>query len=134
MSSDLREEQERDWGILYDKIMAVLVQYGEADDGGQKDFLLVDDNLGYTHRIETDKLELLKPGVVKSLQQALSGYSNWEIVVALGDFGGPIISEDEIIDDLRRENLPKDYQTIAYEDSQPYDPFLRALFKSGKDA
>ena len=131
MSSDLREEQEREWAVLYEKIKAVLLQYGEADDGGEwKDFLLVDDNFGYTHRIETQKLELLQPPVVKSLQGVLSGYPNWEIVVALGDFGGLVISEDEIIDDLQRENLPKEYQTIEYEGSRPQDPFLRDLFRS----
>jgi hypothetical protein len=133
MSSDLREEQEREWAVLYEKIKAVLLQYGEPGDAGErKDFLLVDDNLGYTHRIETQKLELVQLDVVRSLQEVLVGYPNWEIVIALGDFGGVIIAEDEIIDDLQRENLPQELQSIKYQGSRPYDPFLRALFRSGK--
>ncbi len=122
MASELDAEQDREWAMLYDQIKSVLLQYGEEDDGGeQKDFLLVNDNLGlYRHRIETNKLELLRPVVVKSLQKLLIGYSNWEIVVAFGrSFGGLVIRDDEIMDGLRRENLPKEFQTIEYEGSRP---------------
>lgn len=66
----------------------------------------------YRHRIETGKLELVQPVVVKSLQKLLIGYPNWEIVVVLGDFGGLVIRDEEIIDGLRRENLPKEFQTV----------------------
>jgi len=54
----------------------VLQQYGEADDGTEeKDYLLVDDNWGwYRHRIETNKLELVQPAVVKSLRKLLIGF------------------------------------------------------------
>ena len=110
MTSELDAEQCREWAILYDQIKSVLQHYGqENDDAEEKDYLLVDDNLGwYSHRIETNKLELAQPVAVKSLQKLLIGYQNWEIVVALGSFGGLVIRDDEIIDGLRRENFPKE--------------------------
>jgi hypothetical protein len=134
MASELDAEQDREWAMLYDQIKSVLLQYGEEDDGGeQKDFLLVNDNLGlYRHRIETNKLELLRPVVVKSLQKLLIGYSNWEIVVAFGrSFGGLVIRDDEIMDGLRRENLPKQFQTIEYEGSRPQGSKFGDIMYSG---
>jgi|SRR6266487_1226577 hypothetical protein len=134
MASELDAEQDREWAMLYDQIKSVLLQYGEEDDGGeQKDFLLVNDNLGlYRHRIETNKLELLRPVVVKSLQKLLIGYSNWEIVVAFGrSFGGLVIRDDEIMDGLRRENLPKEFQTIEYEGSRPQGSKFGDIMYSG---
>ena len=46
----------------------MLQQYGQENDGAdEKDYLLVDDNLGwYKHRIEANKLELAQPVVVRS--------------------------------------------------------------------
>jgi hypothetical protein len=45
-------------------------------------------------------------------------------MIALGDYGGLIIRDDEIIDDLQRESLPAEYQTIKYEGSRRQDwPF-----------
>jgi hypothetical protein len=94
--------------------------------------LLVNDNLGlWHHRIETSNLEMVRPTVVKLLHESLIGYPNWEIVIALGDFGGLIISEDEIIDGLRRENLPKEFQMIQYEGSRPQRPHLGEILSSG---
>jgi hypothetical protein len=120
MTDDLHAEQCREWTLLYEQIKSLLAQYGEADDGGeQKDYLLVDDNLGYRHRIETAKPELLRPDVIKSLQKLLTDFPNWEIVMALGEFGGLVICDDEIIDGLRRENLPPEFQKIEYEGSRP---------------
>jgi hypothetical protein len=134
MARELRAEQDREWAILYDQIKSVLLQYGEADDGAeQKDFLLVDENLGlYRHRIETNKLQLVQPVVVKSLQRLLMGYPNWEIVVALGrEFGGLVIRDDEIMDGLRRENLPEEYKILEYEGSRPQGSRFGDIMYSG---
>ena len=59
----------------------MLQEYGQENDGAEeKDYLLVDDNLGwYKHRIEANRLELAQPVVVKSLQKLLIEYPNWEI-------------------------------------------------------
>jgi hypothetical protein len=134
MANELCAEQDREWAILYDQIKSVLLQYGEADDGAeQKDFLLVDENLGlYRHRIETNKLQLVQPVVVKSLQRLLMGYPNWEIVVALGrEFGGLVIRDDEIMDGLRRENLPEEYKILEYEGSRPQGSRFGDIMYSG---
>lgn len=121
MTDDLRAQQCREWTLLHDVISEILRQFGEEDDGGeQKDYLLVEDNLGlWQHRVETSNLEMVRPVVVKLLQKSLIGYPNWEIVIAAGSFGGLVICDDEIVDGLRRENLPKELQTIEYEGSRP---------------
>jgi hypothetical protein len=126
MSDDLRAEQTREWGLLYDRIAEVLQQYGQADDAdGQKDYLLVDENVRFhQHRIETENLAFAQPVVIAALQKLLIGYPNWEIMIALGRFGGVVIHDDEIIDGLQREHLPQEFQTIEYEGSRP----LRTLF------
>ena len=79
------------------------------------------DNLGlYRQRIETNKLHFVQPIVVKSLQKLLIGYPNWEIVVGLGrEIGGLVIRNDEIVDGLRRENLPEEFKMLEYEGSRP---------------
>ena len=122
MSSDLCAEQHREWKLLYERIRELLQRYGEEDvSGARKDFLLVDDNVYlYRHRIETSNPELLRPVVVKGLQELLVGFPNWEIVLAASEYGGVTICDDEIVDGLRRQNLPKEFQNIEYEGSRPY--------------
>jgi hypothetical protein len=134
MASEVRAEQDREWAILYDKMKSVLLQYGEADDGAQqKDFLLVGENLGlFRHRVEKNKLQLVQPVVVKSLQNLLTEYPNWEIVIALGrEFGGLVIRDDEIMDGLRRENLPEEFKIIEYEGSRPQGSRFGDIMYSG---
>jgi hypothetical protein len=62
---------------------------------------------------------MVRPVVVTLLQKSLIGYPGWEIVIAAGSLGGLVIRDDEIIDGLRRANLPKEFQTIEYEGSRP---------------
>jgi hypothetical protein len=121
MTIDPRSQQCDEWTLLYDAIRKILQQFGEEDDGGDlKDYLLVDDNLGlWQHRIETSNPQMLRPLVIKFLQKALTGYPNWEIVIAGGMLGGLVIRDDEIIDGLRRENISKEFQNIEYEGSRP---------------
>ena len=129
MVAKLMEEQEREWLSLYSQIRALLQQYGKEDDGtDEKDYLLVDDNLGlWQHRIETSNLEIVKPVVVKSLQKLLNGYPNWEIAITIGssvkEKAWPamclIIGDNEIIDGLQREYFPEEFKTIVYEGSRP---------------
>jgi hypothetical protein len=134
MASELDAEQCREWAILYEQIKSVLQQYGQENDGEEeKDYLLVDDNLGwYKHRIEANKLDLVQPAVVKSLQKLLIGYPNWEIVVALGrEFGGLVIRDYEIMDGLRRENFSKEFQAVEYEGSRPQGTRFGDIMYSG---
>ena len=71
MVANLIEEQGREWLALYSQIRALLQQFGKEDDSsGEKDYLLVSDNLGlWQHRIETSNLAMVKPVVIKSLQK-----------------------------------------------------------------
>jgi hypothetical protein len=128
MTVDLRAEEERERIVLYERIRAVLQQYGEEDVAGAKrDYLLVEEGpRAHQHRIETGKLELAQPIVIKSLQKLLVGFPNWEIVIALGrSYGGVVIRDDEIVDALQRENLPKEFKTIEYEGSRPLGSHFR---------
>jgi len=133
MTDDLRAQQDREWSILCERIREILRRFGEEDDGGErKDYLLVDDNLGlWQHRIETHNLEMVRPNVIELLKTSLIGFPNWEIVVALGDFGGLVIRDDEIIDGLRRENVPAEFRTIQYEGSRPQGSRFGDLMYSG---
>jgi hypothetical protein len=121
MTEDLRTQQCREWALLYRTISEVLQRYGKPDDGGEwNDYLLIEDNLGlWQHRVETSNLEMVRPVVVDLLQKSLIGYPNWEIVIALGRFGGLTIRDDEIIDGLKRENLPPEFHAITYPGSRP---------------
>jgi hypothetical protein len=121
LTSEVNAEQEREWQRLYELIQNVLRQYGaEASEGGRTDYCLKDSNLGlYRHRMETQKPELLLPEVTYSLQKLLIENPNWEIAILLTGGGGVIILDNEIIDGLQRENLPKEFQTIVYEGSRP---------------
>jgi len=133
MPDDVHAQQCREWTLLYDAIKEILERLAEEDVGGErKDYLLVEDNLGsWQHRIETDKLELIQPSVIKSLQKLLNGYPNWEILMALSKFGGLVIRDDEIMDGLRRENLPEELRTITYEGSRPQGSHFGDTLYSG---
>ncbi len=140
MASDIREEQEREWTELHDRVRAVLQHYGEEDVGGERrGYHLVDDNLGFhRHKIETEELKLIMPIVVKSLQELLSGYPNWEIVMAVASPDKEmrpnmtlVIRDDEIIDGLQRQYLPNELRTIQYEGSRPLGSKLGDVIYSG---
>jgi len=129
-------EQAREWDALYEEIQAVLRSFGK-EDGAElqgesyvyvsRDYLLVSDNWGgYRHRIETSNPEFIRPAVIASLRKLLIRYPNWEIVLALGGSEkekrpsmGLVIRDDEVIDALEREYLPKQFQSIEYEGSRP---------------
>jgi hypothetical protein len=51
--------------------------------------LLVDEDLGlYRRKIETKKLQLVQPVVIKSLHKLLIGYPNWIVIALCREFGG----------------------------------------------
>jgi hypothetical protein len=141
MTPDARDGQRKEWAALYDQIRKVLRQFGEEDDyPEQKDFLLVDDNLGlFQHRVETRNLEMVKPVVITSLRKVLAGYPNWEIVVAIScpakETAWPgmcvVVSDDEIIDGLQRQYLPKEFESIDYEGSRPMGSKFSDVIHSG---
>jgi hypothetical protein len=142
MTSDVREEQRREWVALYNQIKPVLQQFGEEDDHpGRKDYWLVNENLGlWQHRIETSNLEMVRPVVIKSLRKLLIAYPNWEITVAVTSPGtenvwpamGLVIRDDEIIDGLQRQYFPKEFQAVEYEGSRPQGSRFGDVIYSGQ--
>src|SRR5215217_6828525 len=114
MASELEARQDTEWQVLYDRIAAVLEQYGKIDYSPEADYWLVDENLGlWTQKIEAGKLTVLNPVIIKQLQDLLANFSDWEIAVHVVLDGqentvppmGLIITHDEIIDDLQRDFL-----------------------------
>ncbi|HEY6996064.1 MAG TPA: hypothetical protein VH397_20365 [Xanthobacteraceae bacterium] len=89
----------------------MLRQFGEEDyHPGQKDYFLLDENLGlWQHKIETNNLEMVRLIVIESLRRLLQGYPNWEIAIALASPDmenvwpamGLVIRDDEIIHGLQ---------------------------------
>jgi hypothetical protein len=123
MMSEDSAQQEREWGSLYASILEKLRQFGKGDRSGKADYLLVDDNYGWSrHTIEIHGLRMLQPAVVKSLQGLLREFPNWEIVIAVDIPGtentwprmGLTVRVDEIVDDLRREFLPDEFRKLVY--------------------
>jgi hypothetical protein len=120
--------QERDWGILYERISKLLQQFGKVDAIGEGDYWLIDENWGFDqHKVEVQNLNLLDPKIVKSLQTLLGGFPDWEIMIAVALPGtegiwpamGLVIRRDEIIDGLQRQYFPKEFQNVRYEGSRP---------------
>jgi hypothetical protein len=86
----------------------------------------------YRQGIETNELQFVQPIMVKSLQKLLIGYPNWEIVIAPGrEFGGLVLRNDEIVDGLRRENLPEEFKMLEYEGSRPQGSRFGDVMYSG---
>lgn len=128
MTDNEQPEQEREWGALFDHIRDVLQRFGREDSFGKGDYLLVDDNYGFhRHTVELQNLGLLQPALVKSLHGLLRKFPQWEIVIAVDIPGkegvwppmGLTIRWHEIIDGLRRDFLPPEFQTLKFEGSRP---------------
>lgn len=121
-------EQMRVWELLYSRLKDRLSRFGTEDWLGRADYWIVSDNWGtLQHKVYINNLDLLAPSTVKSLQDALADFPSWEIVAAVDfkDEGqswpdmGLIIRAHEIIDELRREYFPMQYQALEYEGSRP---------------
>jgi hypothetical protein len=127
MTDDFGSEQEREWTSLYFRIREVLRTFGDGTD-----YVIVDSNSGaYRHRIETEKLDLVRPPVIAALQKLLCTWQNWEITVVLGDSGGVVVRDDEIIDGLHRDALPLEFQAMTYEGSRPLGSRFGDIMYSG---
>jgi hypothetical protein len=127
MREHTEERLNREWTELYGRIRGALVQYGQDDmDGG--DYFVVDEIFSsYVHQIEMHKLHMLRPEVIKTLQDLLRNYPDWEIEISICvaeeginvDPGECLtLRDDEIVDSLDRELLPKEYRDLKYEGSR----------------
>jgi hypothetical protein len=122
IAADL-SKQELAWGILYDRIAQVLKQFGTEDHLGEADYLLVDDNYGWKrHTVEIHKLRMLSRPLVKLPKELLHEFQDWEIILAIDVPGtendwprmGLTIRVQEIVDDLKRQYLPREFQDIQF--------------------
>jgi len=121
------ERLNREWKELYDRMKLTLRKYGEDHiDGG--DYYLVEENFDrYTHQVEFHSLHMLRPEIIRALQDLLAGYPDWEIAISLRipergiviDPGNALnLYDDEIIDALDRASLPEEYR-FKYQGSRP---------------
>jgi hypothetical protein len=120
-------KQDRNWEMLYERIRLLLTEFGTEGMPRTADYWIDDDNIGTTQqKIYIRNLILLRPHIIKSLQDLLNEFSAWEIMVAvsvpgLGDSWpdmGLTIRRDEIIDGLQRQYLPKEFLGMQYEGSK----------------
>lgn len=127
-NNEEEEEQDRIWELLYGKIISLLQKFGVEDQYGNGDYLVVNDNYGWRrHKIEVQKLHMLRPEIVKLLQLLLKDFADWDIGIAVDIPGtektwplmGLIIRRHEIIDGLLREYLPPDVRQFEYPGSRP---------------
>lgn len=114
-------EQSRQWDNLYVGLGQIMRRYGAEDWLGNADYWIVSDNYGSRrHTIYFQKLKMLSPDIVKQMQASLKGYPDWEIVldVSSEQYGqtwptmGLAVRAHEIIDALKREYFPKEFQGI----------------------
>jgi hypothetical protein len=128
MREHTNERLDREWNELYAQIKGVLLKYGQ-DDIDEGEYFVVDEIFSsYVHQIEMHKLHMLQPEIIKSLQRLLKDYPDWEIEISICipqenisiDPGeGLTLRDNEIVDALDRELLPKEYQNLKYEGSRP---------------
>ena len=122
------DEQSRIFERLSGQISKVLERFGQHDSLIRAgDYSVYGDYAGYPQvKVSIASLELLQPHIVEQLQKIVSGFTGWEIVVAVAvrdhydDWPemGLIIRGNEIIDGLQRQYLPKEFQNIEYEGSR----------------
>src|SRR5207302_657725 len=100
---------------------------GTEDARKPGDYWVHDSYWGYPQaKIYINNLALLRPPVIKLLQQVLADFPGWEIMVAVSVRGsgetwpkmGLTIRAPEIVDGLQRQYFPKEFQNIEYEGSR----------------
>jgi hypothetical protein len=128
MREHTEERLEQEWNELYQRLKVILQACGK-DARSDGDYFLVDEFFGnYIHQVEMHQLHMLRPEIIKALQEALVGYPDWELElsvfipeagITIDPGEGLTICEDEIIDALDRSLLPAEYQGLVYEGSRP---------------
>ena len=126
---DRYEQQLKIFEQLRERINKLLNRFGEPDSLVHLgDYSVHGDYWGYPQvKVSLGKLELLRPEIIDLLQKSLTGFSGWEIVVAVAVRGhyddwpemGLFIRAREIIDGLQRQYFPEEFQNIKYPRSRP---------------
>lgn len=122
-----RDEQERVFSILYDQALRYLSEFGR-DDWSGGDFWLLEDNYGpQQHKLHIYNYRMLAPAIIRGLQTLLEEHPDWAWVVVVLPHGVPdgwpemglIVRKHEIIDGLKRELSPEEFQSLKYEGARP---------------
>jgi hypothetical protein len=117
------EKQDREWEALHARLQRCLSAWGTEDPFGHGDYLIVDDNYGYRrHTVEVHQLHMLRPEIVKQVHGILREFPGWEVVISVDVPGtehtwprmGLTLDPSKIVDNLRREYLPKEAQNYRY--------------------
>jgi hypothetical protein len=128
------KKQHEKWLLLGQRLMAVLQKFGNEDswDADLKsvinDYYLRDDNWGGNdHKVEIHNLKMLRPEVVKSIQEVLRDFPKWNVFIQVDVPGMEGVWPDmslfvyahKVVDGLEREYFPEEFQGLAYEGSVP---------------
>lgn len=121
-------KQVETWQLLYDRIREFMLTVGTESHLHSADCWVHDDNWGSKQqKIYVRNLKLLRPSIIKSFQQMLQEFPDWEIIIAVSmpapvgpwpDMGLTIRAH-EIIDGLQRQYFPPEHRGIQYEGSRP---------------
>lgn len=124
------EIYQKNWDTLYRQMQQLLSQYGkESAIDDSADYWIIDEPYGFDqHNVYALNFTILQPSIVQALQELLAEFPKWEIFVTvymkrLGGENWPsmglIIRQHEIIDGLRRQYFPLEYQNLQYQGSRP---------------
>lgn len=125
------EEQAREWDELYRRMLKVMSPLGREDCCGRGDYWILDENWGpgcLQQKILIFNLKMIRPEIIRALRNQLDEYPHWEVVIAIAveaEEGaswpemGLYVRHHEIIDGLKREYFPPEYQGFQYEHARP---------------
>jgi hypothetical protein len=126
-AEELYEQQIRIFDHLVEQIEAQLEKFGRPRPFGPGDYSIYEDYWGHPQvKVSMCSLKMLRPTVIEELQRVVKMYPGWEIVVAVvirdhRDWPemGLYVRPNEIIDGLRRQYFPKEFQNIRYPGARP---------------
>jgi hypothetical protein len=122
------EQQAETWEALYEKVKALLRQFGNESYLGEADYWILSDNYGFrTINLAVHKLSFLRPDVIHALQAVLKYFPTWEIRVELDVPGteglwpemGLTVRADAVVDRLQRRYLPSEFQHMRFSADGP---------------
>jgi hypothetical protein len=117
---------------LFKRMSRTLRQFGR---NGNDYHLFKERTWAYRHLIFTDSSQFLRSQAIKSLQTLLADFPDWEIIICVVNqqsdsedvrqygFEWPdsqiVIRDDEIVDSLDRDRLPREFRDVVIEGSRP---------------
>ena len=109
---------------LRQRVDDILEKYGVPDSLSRKgDYTVHGDYNGHPQVVAfVGKLDMLRPAVITELQRLIKEFPRWEIEVTVAVRGhyedwpnmGLYVRPHEIIDGLKRQYFPKEFQDITY--------------------